>query len=85
MACSNIFHAFPSSFHTPFSCQALLLSFGPHQEIPRDHQTPPNHNVLYDVDKDIFKVINGKQNGYLEISHCKLTHASSSSTTLPQK
>jgi hypothetical protein len=85
VASSNIFHAFLSSFHTPFSYQASLLSFGPHQEIWRGHQTPPNHNVLYAVDKDIFKVINDKQNGYLEISQCELTHASSSLTTLQQK
>jgi hypothetical protein len=85
MASSNIFHAFPSSFHTSFSCQVLLLSFRPHQEISRGHRTLPNHNVLYVVDKNIFKVINDKQNGYLEISQCELTHASSSPTTLPQK
>jgi hypothetical protein len=85
MTSSNIFHAFPSYFHIPFSCQASLLSFEPHQEIPHGHQTPPNHNVLYVVDKDIFKVINDKQNSYLEISQCELTRASSSSTTLPQK
>jgi hypothetical protein len=72
-----------SSSYTPFSCQASLLSFGPHQEIPRGHQTPPNHNVLYA--EDIFKVINDKQNDYLEISQCELTHASSSLTMLPQK
>jgi hypothetical protein len=36
----------------------LLLSFEPHQEIPRGHQTPPNHNAMYAIDKDIFKVIN---------------------------
>jgi hypothetical protein len=65
--------------------QALLLSFRPYQEIPHGHQAPPNHNVLYAVDKNIFKVINDKQNGYLEISQCKLTHASSSPTMLPQK
>jgi hypothetical protein len=84
LASLNIFHAFPS-FYTPFSCQASLLSLRPHQQIPRSHQTPPNHNVLYGVNKDIFKVINDKQNGYLEISQCELTHASSSPTTLPQK
>jgi hypothetical protein len=60
VASSNIFPAFPSSFHTPFSCQVSLLSFRPHQEISRGHQTPPNHNTLYAVDKDIFKVINDK-------------------------
>jgi hypothetical protein len=54
------FSAFSSSFHTPFSCQASLLSFRPHQEIPRIHQTSPNYNVLYAVDKDIFKIINDK-------------------------
>jgi hypothetical protein len=85
MTSLNIFHAIPSSFHTPFSCQASLLSFRPHKKIPHGHQTPPNHNVLYVVNKDIFKVINDKQNGYLEISQCELTHASSSPTTLPQK
>jgi hypothetical protein len=85
VASSNIFHAFPSSFHTPLSCQASLLSFRPYQEIPRGHQTPPNHNILYAIDKDIFKVISDKQNVYLEISQCELTHASSSLITLPQK
>jgi hypothetical protein len=83
----GIFKYFPvfPSFHTQLSCQASLLSFEPHQEIPRGYQTPPNHNVLYAIDKDIFKVINEKSNGYLEISQCELTHASSSLTTLPQK
>jgi hypothetical protein len=85
VASSNIFHVFPFSFHTPFSCQALLLSFGPHHKIPCGHQTPLNYNVLYAVDKDIFKIINDKQNSYLEISQCELIHASSSPTTLPQK
>jgi hypothetical protein len=60
VATSNIFSVFPSSFHTPFSYLALLLSFGPHQEIPHVHQTSPNHNVLYAVNKDIFKIINNK-------------------------
>jgi hypothetical protein len=84
VASSNIFPAFPS-FHKPFSCQASLLSIRPHQEIPHDHQTPPNRIALYAVNKDIFKVINEKLNGYLEISQCELTYASSSPTTLPQK
>jgi hypothetical protein len=57
VASSNVSPAFPSSFHKPFSCQASLLSFGPHQEIPHGHQTPPNHNALYAVDKDIFQAI----------------------------
>jgi hypothetical protein len=70
VASSNIFYAFASSFHTPFSCQVSLLSFGPHQEILHSHQTHPNHNVLYAIDKDIFKVINDKQNVYIEISQC---------------
>jgi hypothetical protein len=60
MASSNIFPVFPSSFHKLFSCQASLLSFGPHQESLRGHQTSPNRNVLYVVDKDILKVINDK-------------------------
>jgi hypothetical protein len=85
VAPSNIFPSFPSSFHKPFSCQALLLSFGPDQEISRGHQTPSNRNILYAVDKDIFHVINGKYNGYIEIPQCELTHASFSPTTLPQK
>jgi hypothetical protein len=84
VASSNIFPAFPS-FHTPFSCQASLLLFGSQQEISRGHQTPPNHNILYAVDKDLFEVINDKQNSYLEISQCELTQASSSPTMLPQK
>jgi hypothetical protein len=57
------FPSFPSSFHKPFHCQASLVSFGPHQEIPRSQQTPPNRNVLYAIEKDIFQVINGKYNG----------------------
>jgi hypothetical protein len=60
VASSNISPVFPSSFHKPFSCQALLLSFEPHQEIPRGHQTPSNCNTLYVVDKDIFQAINDK-------------------------
>jgi hypothetical protein len=32
-------------FQRPFSCQASLLSFEPHQEISRGHQSPPNHNA----------------------------------------
>jgi hypothetical protein len=57
---SNVSPTFPSSFHKPFSCQASLLSFRPHQEIPHGHQTPPNRNTLYVVDKDIFQAINNK-------------------------
>jgi hypothetical protein len=65
VASSNIFSSFPSSFHTPFSCQASHISFGPQQKIPHGHQTPHNHNILYAIDKDIFKVVNDKQNSYL--------------------
>jgi hypothetical protein len=72
-----------------FSYTILLPSFAPFlrtsSRIPHGHQTPPNHNVLYAIDKDIFKVINDKQNDHLEISQCELTHASSSPTTLSQK
>jgi hypothetical protein len=78
------FPTFPS-FHKPFSYQALHLSFRPHQEIPRGHQTPPNCNVLYAIDKDIFQVINGKYICKLKISQYELTHASFSTTMLPQK
>jgi hypothetical protein len=60
MASSIVSPAFPSSFHKPFSCQASLLSFGPQQKIPRGHQIPPNHNILYAVGKDIFQAINDK-------------------------
>jgi hypothetical protein len=60
VASSNIFPAFPSSSHKPFSCQVSLLSFIPHQEIPCGHETPPNRNGVYAVDKDIFKVIHDK-------------------------
>jgi hypothetical protein len=45
VAPSNIFYAFPSSFQKAFSCQASLLSFKPHQEIPCGHQSSPNRNV----------------------------------------
>jgi hypothetical protein len=63
MAPSNIFHTFLSSFHKPFSCQALLLSFEPHQEIPHDHRSSPNRNVLYANDNDMSQFIKGKYNG----------------------
>jgi hypothetical protein len=33
VASSNVSPVFPSSFHKLFSCQALLISFGPHYEI----------------------------------------------------
>jgi hypothetical protein len=81
----NISNAFSSSFHKPFSCQALLLSFKPHQEIPRGHQSPPNCTILYAADKDMSPVINRKYKGQLKLCQYELTHASSSPTTLPQK
>jgi hypothetical protein len=58
----NIFHVF-SSFQKAFSCQASLLSFEPHQEIPHGHQSPPNRNVWYAADKDMSYIINDKYNG----------------------
>jgi hypothetical protein len=60
VASSNVSPAFSSLFHKPLSCQAFLLSYGPHQEILHSHQTPPNRNALYAVDKDIFQAINDK-------------------------
>jgi hypothetical protein len=57
---SNVSLAFSYSFHKPFFCQPSLFSFGSHQESPHDHQTPPNRNVLYAIDKDIFQAINNK-------------------------
>jgi hypothetical protein len=59
VASSNIFSTFPS-FHKLFSCKASLLSFRLHQEIPHGHQTPPNRDALYAINKDIFKVIDDK-------------------------
>jgi hypothetical protein len=60
IALLNILHTFSSSFHKPFSCQAMLLSFKSHQEIPHGHRTSPNHTVLYAANKDMLRVINDK-------------------------
>jgi hypothetical protein len=52
--------SFTSFFHKPFSCQAYLLSFEPHQEIPHGPGMSSNHTVLYADDKDMSQVINDK-------------------------